>query len=180
MAAITLAEAKTHLKISVTTYYTQLADFILVAEDCASDVLNGPVSTQSYTDTYDGGNQFGIVLRNRPVISVQSVTMFGVAVDPTNWHLDDAGVLWYVIGYYAKGGFYTGVGNVQVSYTAGYSPVPAKLKYGVKEMVRVLWETQRGNSPSQGPDDDYVDVQGFLFPRRVLQPLEHSRKPDFV
>ncbi len=180
MAAITLAEAKTHLNISVSTYDTELADYILAAEDLASAVLNGPVSTASYTDTYDGGNQFGIVLRNRPVISVQSVTMFGVTVDPTNWHLDDAGVLWYVIGYYAKGGFYTGVGNVQVSYTAGYSPVPARIKHGVKETLRHLWMTQRGNSPSQGPDDDYDPDSGYAVPRRVRELLESYRKPDFV
>jgi hypothetical protein len=64
----------------------------------------------------------------------------------------------------------TGVNNISVSYTAGYVEPPYDAAQGVLEIIRHLWQTQRG-SMWQGsgnlPEDVSSSAYSFSMPLRA-------------
>ena len=104
------------------------------------------------------------------MISVTSVSENGVALPATAYSLDDeAGVLTRANGYVAYD-WVAGFENIDVTYVAGRSSIPAGLVHAVLELVRHLWTTQRGSVRRRGTDD-YQPGAGFSLPYRVREML---------
>lgn len=90
------------------------------------DWMYGPIVQRSVTESHDGGRSC-IVLAQRPVSSVTSVTVDGVALSASDWHAerssDDrsllSGEISRMSGTSRGGVFEFGVDNVDVVYTAG-------------------------------------------------------------
>lgn len=97
---------------------------------------NFPSASQTETRSGDGGSV--MLLRQRPVSSVSSVTIDGEAI-PQRPSLSDSG---YVLTDYREGeltlvgySFSRGVGNVTIVYTGGIAVVPGEVEQAVIELV---------------------------------------------
>lgn len=112
-------------------------------------------SVNSYTEIYDGNNSTRLFLRNYPIVSVSSVIVGAVTV-PTSgglissgWYIDPSGksiaLRWNTAIYQNPsqtiwpGVFSRGQGNIQVTYTAGYSTVPFDLQEATVEAVGIAY-----------------------------------------
>jgi len=173
MSVLTLAQAKTHLNITVTTYDTELQTFI----DSAEAVLTkhvGPLEATAITERLNGGVDT-LVLRKSPVISLTSVTPYqGTALTLTDLYLDTAtGLVTYNSGAAFTARFYT------VVYSAGRSSLPADLLMADKELVRHLWATQRGagsSRPGSTPAEAPTPGAGHALPYRVQELIAQHRQ----
>jgi len=76
-----------------------------------------------------------------------------------------------------------GARNITVSYVAGYVNPHPQAKQGVLELVRHLWQTQRGSmnviSRNQNGDDFY-SASTFSMPRRVMELLDPISLPGIL
>lgn len=174
---VSLADARTHLGLSQTTNDDQLAGYLQTASRLAEDYTGKAWRRTAITKTFDGRSRTTLRLRT-PVISVTSVVEDGVTLGSTYYALDAPRGLLYRSGYGWSS--YTPQ-NVTVTYVAGPSDglVPESIRHGVLEMVRHLWETQRGRAgmPARGGDSEWSPDQGFSVPRRVQELWDHERPP---
>lgn len=163
------------------------------------EFITGPVVQRSYTETYDGGSSF-ISLRHRPIVSVASVAEFRgpIRYELTQVASPDLGTI-YSYEFEASGrivrrtvgggmtSFPGGLETVTVTYTAGYVTVPANIRYGCLELIRVNYQqTQQAGHPmfGGGGGDDAVPgavLMGFFVPNRVKELLLPSKRhPSIV
>lgn len=170
---VSVAEAKRHLNITVTTYDDELRRFLDVATDLCENYAGRALRRRSITETHDGGKP-SVLLRWSPVLSVTTATDDGTAVtdyliEPESgvlWRDEDASIDW--VG--AKRG-------VSITYVAGYTSPPADVQQAVLEALRHLWTTQRGAMNARNPlgGDEYASGTGWSLPRRVVELLEPYR-----
>ena len=192
-----LGEVRDHLNIP-STDRTHDAELLRMLDGITPVVesITGPVVQRVIqNETYDGGNFF-ISLRHRPIVSVQSVVEYR---GPIPYPLQqvttpDLGTIYSymvepggrIVRRTVGGGitpFPPGADQVFVSYTAGYSQVPANIRLGALELLRVNYQqTQQGGRPAYGTgsglSDDYAGYQmlGFFVPNRVRELLAPSRR----
>lgn len=178
---LSLSQVKAHLNIDATDISNddELRAMILAATDYAEGVV-GPMSRRTVTETVDGRGRSAVLLSNAPAVTVSAVLVNGVTVSDSGYSLDtEAGVLHRVDGYTAST-WTDGFRNVEVTYTAGRTSIPAGLQHAVLELVRHLWETQRGVSRRVRSGDDYVPGAGYTFPNRVREALSRWEQPGIA
>ncbi len=156
---VSLADLKSWLDVAGTDDDILLARLITQISRAIFNVIDRPaILPSAYSETYDGGNDVSIVLRQWPVIGVSSCTVDGVAIPPSPPLVGSASAQ---IGYVLdssdaappgamqrlslRGFLYTrGLQNVTISYGAGYQitkesgvipatppySVPARAPYG--------------------------------------------------
>lgn len=180
MAVLSLALAKTHLNIAAatTTYDDELTAFITAAEAVIATRC-GPLEATAKTARVRGGS--ALALPVTPAIELTSVTpVDGTALTLSDLYLDTAaGVVTYNSGAAFADRLYT------VVYSAGRTTCPADLVLAVKELVRHLWETQRG--PSRRPGStastetaNTIPGAGYLLPFRVSALIAPHMQPGFA
>ena len=180
---VTTADIKTHLQITVSSYDTELGNFCLAASD-ACEAYTGRVwrSTTVTAELHDGGQPF-LRLRTVPVASVTTVVEYGTTLTAADYVLDGR------LGWLYRGGPTTplcwldGRQSIAVTYVAAPpGPVPYTITHGVLEMVRHLWETQRGGTglPRTGPDGEWDPSHAYSIPRRVAELWDLSRRGPLV
>lgn len=131
----------------------ELAGLIEVAEQAGEKFTGRVFGLRECVDEFDSPSG-AIVLSCLPVDPSSVVcSVGGVVVDSSAM---PSGVVTGVWG-----------GDVSVTYTAGYPEQPATDVQGVLEMVRHLWETQRGQLARV--DDGYAPGTTFSIPRRVQE-----------
>ena len=170
---ISLADAKTHLGISVSTNDEQLRQILDVSSQICEDRTKLVWRRRTVTaEVHSGAGTPYLRLFKAPIVSVTSVTENGAAV--TDYVIDaPTGTLqrgttlaaWY---------WWPGQGNISVTYVAGPpgGVVPANIQHGVRQLVRHLWNYQRGGSnvPRQAGADSEVDPRsGYTVPYAVLE-----------
>lgn len=177
MSVLTLADAKIHLNINVSTTDVELQAFIDAAESAIAAKV-GPLSVTAGTDRVRGAGK-ELILPRAPVVAVTAITpVGGSALDLSSVVVDyRAGIIAYVAATQYNFARFP-LPWYDVTYTAGRSTVPADMLHAVKELVRHLWETQRGtgSTPRPGTEDDVpwrsIGVVGaYSFPNRVLELL---------
>ena len=167
MSVTTLVEAKTFLNLSTTQHDTELQTFVdraeaLVAERC------GPLVAAPRSGRYTAGRD-GLALPVYPIRSLTSVTPVGGGTSLTvgDLYAGDDGVVEMAAGGYFPPGRY------DVAWIAGHADdaatVPPDLKLGVLELIRHLWDTQRGASRTR--TDAGTPGAAYIFPYRVEQAL---------
>ena len=182
---LSLAEAKNHLVPSATAAAAwtgdddELRNFLQavteVVESKAGPCVRRTV-TQRVADTCGGQ----LVLNQPPVISVTSVT--SVWTGGPSWSgaqlvLDgDAGIVSVQLGGVP---FYWGPWDVV--HVVGRAVVKERHIHGAKELLRHLWETQRGQlaAPVLGGGESFTASNGLAFsiPNRVLEMLADDMTP---
>lgn len=178
-----LADAKKHLNIPATstTQDEELRGFIEATTRCV-EYFTGAVARRTVTEIVHGGSA-RMILRQAPVLSVQSIT----GVNP--WQLDipvdaldidtDTGVLrrtdWLLFWR----------GPYRVVYTAGRTTMPANVALAGRIILQHLWRTQYGSSRARaavGGGEDYsvsepIPGLGYAIPNRALQLLQADVQP---
>ena len=163
--------------------------FIDASTDLAETYVGQVLGRRTFTnELYDGGTEF-IRIRNPKAISITSVTENGLAVSASNYVLDYTGQRLYRIGsgtLYATNsyGYWTqGMNNVSITYVAGYVNPPMSAKQGVLEIIRHLWQTQRGAinvmSRTQSGDELY-STPTYSLPRRAMELLDPTSFPGLA
>ena len=167
----------------------EIRRFIDASTDLAEAYVGQVLGRRTFTnELYDGGTEF-IRLRNPKAISITSVTENGMAVSASNYVLDYTGQRLYRIGsgtLYATNsyGYWTqGMNNVSITYVAGYVNPPMSAKQGVLEIIRHLWQTQRGamnvmNRQANG--DEMYPTATYSLPRRAMELLDPTSFPGLA
>jgi len=188
---VTLADAKTHMNITATTWDTEIQGFIDDATPVVEDIV-GPVIQVAFDEWYDGGGMF-LSVRHRPIVSVTSVTEYigTSAYTLTGVATPDLGTSYSytfepsgrVIRRSGGGGmrpFPVGVSNVRVVYVAGRATVPPNVRLGALELIRHLYQlSQQGGRPAFGggaAEEGPWAPSGFAVPTRVLELLAPNRR----
>ena len=163
--------------------------FIDASTDLAETYVGQVLGRRTFTnELYDGGTEF-IRIRNPKAISITSVTENGLAVSASNYVLDYTGQRLYRIGsgtLYATNsyGYWTqGMNNVSITYVAGYVNPPMSAKQGVLEIIRHLWQTQRGaiNVMSRtNSGDELYSTPTHSLPRRAMELLDPTSFPGLA
>lgn len=166
MSVLPLAEAKTYLNITAGTYDGELQGFIGAAEAAIAHRV-GPLEPTVVTARIGGAA--ALVLPVYPVLSLTTIADDGGTSVPTvGLSVDLASGV--VSGSTFGSDFYT------VTYSAGRNPCPADLRLAVMELVRHMWQTQRGPTarPGSAASDaasNTIPGAAYLFPFRVEQLL---------
>lgn len=169
MAVLSLTDAKIHLNITVATFDAELTAFIAAAESAIGKKV-GPLEAVARTVRVRPVGRALIV--RPPLATLTSVTdSSGVALTVANLHFATAsGVITYSDGQSFTARWY------DVVHTHGWASCPSDLVLAVKELVRHLFDTQRG--PARRPGSTASDtvantVPGapYVFPFRVTQLL---------
>lgn len=176
---VSVRDAKLHLNENIddTTIDEELRGFIEAATPVVEDVV-GPVVVRSYSEVHSGGPL--LVLGYSPVISLASLAP--VLTTGTTYQVADLDVDTEVgVVRRLDGGRFCG--PLRVTYRAGRPVIPANITQGAKEVIRHMWETQRGHSgarPGFGEEEFVTTGSGFTVPRRVMELLAPHRKAPLI
>lgn len=184
---VSLATAKGWLNDPDDTDDDEIRDVL----DAATAIIEkriGPVLPVTVTETLNARGDT-LQLGRAPVISVTDAsewlgtTQYTLAAEPTGDTTVDSygydtdlehGILFRRRSGYAAP-WVTGTRSVTVTYVAGRNPIPADIQMAAKELVRLLWETQRGTGTGRtipGVEIDATEDTGGLRWYRVNQLLE--------
>jgi len=191
LGIVGLDEVKNHLNIPLTdtTLDDELRSFIDAGSDLAESYVGQVLGRRTFTsELYDGGQEF-IRIRNPKAMTITSVYENGALVSSSNYVLDYTGQRLYRIGsgtLYATNsyGYWTaGMNNISITYVAGYVNPPMAAKQGVLEIIRHLWQTQRGAinvmSRTQSGDELY-NTPTYSLPRRAMELLDPTSFPGMA
>lgn len=177
MAVVTLGEAKAHLNITATTSDTELETFIDRAE-AAVVARCGPLAPVAVTSRVRGESNI-LALPTTPVISLTSITPLNAsALTVTDYLVSEGGNVEHVIGAWFLARWYT------VTYQAGRTTLAEDLRLGILELIRHMWDTQRGGlsrpgSPMSTAMSNTMPGAAYLFPFRVEQLLAPHAQVSF-
>lgn len=159
----TLDEFKAQLNYTGSADDTELEVYLEAATDYVEWRIGGPLSPQDFTERQFVDSDI-VIPRNRPLISITSITPdFGTAL-PSTAYLADTG-MGRIQLYYSAGGWHTFV------YTAGLIGIPSKAKLAGLIVGQHLWDTQNGFAGRRQVDDLVQTGFGFAVPRRAEELL---------
>ena len=104
---------------------TTKEEYIEAASDYIRSYCNRDFMKQAYTEYHRGGGQ-RITLNHYPVVSITSITIDGTEISSDDYTLIDAKNGIVEFDYWLED---TGVNEIYVSYTAGYSISPGDGEY---------------------------------------------------
>lgn len=185
-SVLPLQDGKDALNIAqaVTVYDTEIAQYVATIESCIEGMTGGPLINRSVTERAEmTGGQTVILVRQRPLVSVTSITSAsGGAIDiSAGLDLDaNAGTIRRKLGLPFYGPFFSWLPQVNVTYVAGWgTAVPAAFNTASRIILQNLWETQHGPSgrPSMDGGEDMVTPPGFGFaiPAQAAELLDGSQ-----
>jgi hypothetical protein len=157
----------------------ELAEFVLRAEQAIADRVGHVARTVEPVTAHVQGGRSVLRLDDRPVFgdAVVSVTVGGVAVPEAD--LDSGTAGWYISNPRTGLVRHTTTfpsGWVSVAYRPGWPEPPESLKQAALELVRHMWQTQRGSvggrpgvRGSEGLDPIMLPGSAHTLPYRVEQ-----------
>lgn len=166
--------------LTTTTDDALLTRLVTSASQFIQAWLGRTIAETAYTETRNGAGGTRLFLRNRPVVSVASLTVDGVAVAAAagpgqpGYLFDDSSA--YLTGY----AFTRGQQNVVIAYTAGYAATPPELEQACIELVALRYKERdrigqvsknlAGEVVSFAQKDMPADVQTLLDQYRSVVP----------
>ena len=191
LGIVSLDEVKAHLNIPTTntTNDEEIRRFIDAASDLAESYVGCILGRKTFTSEKYSGNTDIIRLRNPRAISITSVYENGTLLDPVAYVLDPTGqrltrvTTGSISGPNYFGIWAPGAENIVVSYVAGFINPPAAAKQGVLEIIRHLWQTQRGPSSVIGRSqsgDEFYQTPTYSLPRRAMELLDPVSLPGLA
>lgn len=151
-ALATLTDTKAYLKVTVATDDSLLEGLINACSTAIENFCRRSFYTTTYeNEYYDGNNTRYLNLNNYPVSAITQVMVNGVVIDPSNYIVKNPSGVLARIGPYPN--TFTGLSmsrfntvwnrgdyNIQVSYTAGYDPIPEDLALACKMYVAAIYK----------------------------------------
>jgi hypothetical protein len=137
---------------------TRLEDLINACSGAIEDYCERKFKEQAITDEeYDGTGTKYILLQQYPVKSIASVSVDGVALDPSEYKVKKKnGTLIKTKSTWPKGDI-----NITVTYTAGLSEIPAPLELACKHFVMSFFKTDVASFST-------TFTEGFVFRPEAL------------
>lgn len=193
---VQLADVKKHLNIENNEDDVELSAFIEAATEKIQEIT-GPVLSRTVTEYRDGGST-SMILRQRPVQSVTSVTElwanssytltqtdFGAGASNFDFTFDpvEHEITRRVNNLVEV--FPDGVDNVKIVYVAGYSTVPAAIRLATLALIQHWWSTSQlnrgGGRPSLGGADFSPAMGGgYAIPNFVREMLPQVDKVSWL
>lgn len=182
---VDLATVKQWLNIANTnTDDDLLIQFLITA--FSQHVLNKTgiasfTSVDAFVDTYDGNGQERLFVRNPPIVSVASVNVGSLSLPQSTgltsngWFIEDSKKSIALRGCVYR--FHRGLGNIQVSYTGGYSEVPIDLAEAAmnaigQNYVRKDWKDLASQAISSGSGVTGTSrYRDWVYPPGVLETI---------
>lgn len=188
ISIVSLDEVKAHLNIPATNTELdeELRRFVDAATDLAENYVGCVLGRQTFTNEYYDGNTDIIRLRNPRALQITSVYENGQLISSDNYSLDPTGqrlsriTTGSIAGPNYFGIWAPGANSVKISYVSGFINPPAAAKQGVLELVRHLWQTQRGamNVLTRNQSgDDFYPTATYSLPRRCMELLDQMSLP---
>jgi hypothetical protein len=183
-AVLPLQDAKDQLNIpqATTTSDTELQAYIATIESALKRFTGGPLVNRSVTERSEMmSNQTVIPVRQRPLVSVTSITGAGGGVIDISAGLDldtNAGLIRRQLGLPFYGPFFQWLPQVTVTYVAGWgTSVPAAFNTAARIILQNLWDTQRGTAALPMTAGEMVTPPGFGFaiPNRAAELLDGAQ-----
>jgi len=201
---LTLDEARGAIRTpaNVTAPNQDLQALYIPAVTTIVEDIIGPVVIRSFTDTfspavqqnwrdrYDSGPH-SVLLENRPIASVTSVTEWGTVLTAGTQYTADlsSGMVYAGTSLYPRL-WLPGIDQVVVVYTAGRcadtASVPANVKMAARLILAHNWQAdQQGFRPDLGAGDGAMQMtpSGYAIPRRAyayLEPMAITGIPSFA
>jgi hypothetical protein len=185
-AVLPLQDAKDQLNIpqSNTASDAEIASFIAAIESALKRYTGGPLVNKVITAERAEmmSNQTVILVRQRPLVSVTSITgAAGAAIDiSAGLDLDaNAGLIRRQLGLPFFGPFFQWLPQCNVTYVAGWgTSVPPAFNSAARIILQHLWQTQRAPS-LQGPLAGGAEVTlpgfGFAVPNAAAELLDGAQ-----
>jgi hypothetical protein len=178
-ALLSLADARTQLKITSTTSDDELRGYL----DSATDIVEsyvGPIVTRSYTRRINMRYRRYIHLPHTNVTAITGLTLVSDGSTPialTDLSVDPGPG---IVSFKTPGGIFP-YNDMDITYTVGRSYVKANWILAASMIVQHLWQTKLGNLPSvQGDDAGYVVTgAGHMVPYRAIALLQPDSVGDF-
>lgn len=179
-----LQDAKQACNVTSTAYDNELQAYVDTITANLEAATGGPIVTRQVTERVPiTANYRSLVLRQRPVVSVVSITDIasGSVMDLSDIEVDtNAGIVrrkrqWPFI--------YWGTSGYQVAYMAGLGTiVPASINTAARIIIAHLWKTQRGPGMAPVPATDGVMLPGmsFAIPNRAAELLRPYTSEAYV
>lgn len=160
-------ELKTHTNTTTTVNDNEMRVHLAAATDRVEQIIGGPVSPQTFTETHCTGDSV-IIPRKRPLVSVTSITPYqGTALSTDAYRLDtDLGAIFLRYGYSSE---YTLV------YRAGWAILPEAIKLAGLIIAQHLWRLQYGRGRQATGEDPLAPGAGFAIPNRAAELLMDYR-----
>ena len=170
---VSLADLKSWLGITGTDDDVLLARLITQISRAIFNVIDRPaILPSAYTETYDGGDDVSIMLRQWPVIGVSSCIVDGVAIPPSPPLVAGASAqIGYVLDFSVaappgamqrlslRGFLFTcGIQNVTISYGAGYQ---------ITNESAVIPTTPPYSVPARAPYGNWASDGGVVYSNGV-------------
>ncbi|MGB7045299.1 MAG: hypothetical protein WBD65_10450 [Methylocella sp.] len=170
---VSLTDLKSWLDIEATDDDVLLAQLITQISRAIFNVIDRPaILPSAYTETYDGGNDVSIMLRQWPIIGISSCIVDGVAIPPSPPLVGGASAQ---IGYVLDSSiaappgamqrlslrrflFTRGLQNVTISYSAGYQ---------ITTESAVIPTTPPYSLSAQAPYGDWASDGGVVYSNGV-------------
>lgn len=175
MSLLELSDVKAYLAITSGTHDIVLQGFIDAAES-AITAKCGPLAATA-VEQHVEASAGTIMLSTIPALALTSITPAagGTPLSLSGVTLD------------GPSGVVSGVssGTYVVVYSAGRDPAPADLLMGVKELVRHLWDTQRGpgrrpGSTTSETTANTIPGAAYMMPFRVAELIAPHLQPGFA
>lgn len=152
----TLASVQTWLSSQGSTAFTPqaspiLGQLITRASAWAQNYMNRTIPPRVYTQTFNGYDTPSMMLPQRPIISILSLTQGGVVISPSNPPTVDSGYVFDQSLLYLRGQcFWRAPQNITVSWVAGFQTGPEAIvaptnggHLNVSSLLRP-WNADRG------------------------------------
>lgn len=189
MGIVSLDEVKAHLNISTSALDEEIRRFIDAASDLAENYVGCVLGRETIASELHNGNTDVLVLRHPRAISVTSVYERGTLLSASDYTLDPNGQRLYRVtsGTFNNPNYFgvwaPGVNAISVTYVAGFTNPPPSAKQGVLEIIRHLWQTQRGSTnvlTRNQTGDDFLPTATFSLPRRAMELLDPISLPGIA
>ena len=191
LGVVSFDEVKAHLNIAAsnTTNDEEIRRFIDAATDLAENYVGCILGRQTFASEMYDGNVEHLRLRNPRAMTITSVYENGLLLQSTDYVLDPTGQRLYRVttGAISSPSYFgiwaPGANNIVVSYVAGFVNPPAAVRQGVLEIIRHLWQTQRGSASVMGrvqTGDDFYPSSTFSLPRRAMELLDPASLPGLA
>jgi len=199
VALITLAEAKTYLKITTSGDDTIIEDLIDQISGMVETYLGRRLTIGSLTEYYDGNGTSELILRRYPIVTITSLHI----ADNNRIFDDNAAIVIAddliiytqrgIIRLFNNGGaFTTGRANIRVIYDAGWDSVTAKtvphdIQLAVRQYVGqqyMKYVKRRHDIVSQNIGERTTTYVSDPLPKNVKALLDRHKQivlpPDYV
>lgn len=176
MALITTAQVKAHAPI-VDSGDDAVLDIIVAGVNTwVPSWLNRVLEDAAYVDHFDGVGGQALMLPNEPVTSVAYVKVDGVSIPVATTPV--------ALGYRLHGRrltingyrFTSGLGNVEVSYQAGYTVVPSDIVLASLELaVQIYRDRERIGLTAKAINGETTSFFNGVMPARIANMLQPYR-----